>query len=64
MRTLRSPGVDLLHGVIESDSDGGEAHLSVEARHQTAVQAAGPLCPHHGADGPKHTLVAQAPRGL
>ena len=64
VRTLWSPGVDLLHGVVESDPDGGEAHLSLEPRHQAAVQAAGPLRPHHGADGPEHAPVALAPGGL
>lgn len=57
LRTVCSPGVELLHGVIEADADRGKAHLSLETCHQAIVEAPGPLCLHHGVDGAKHTSV-------
>lgn len=49
--------VELLHGVIEADTDGGEAHLPLEPCHQPAVEAPGPLRTHHGGDGTKHAPI-------
>lgn len=57
LRTVCSPGVELLHGVIEADTDGGEAHLPLEPCHQPAVEAPGPLRTHHGGDGTKHAPI-------
>lgn len=55
--TLSSSSVELLHGVVKTDSDGGEAHLPLESCHQSIVKAAGPLCAHHGGDGAKHSPI-------
>lgn len=58
--TFFSTGVEILDVVVEADSDGGEAHLSLQPRHQPVVQRPGPLCSDHGADGPEHAFVADA----
>ena len=50
-------GVELLDGVVEPDADGGEAHLALQAGRQPAVQAAGSLRPHHGAQRPQNAPV-------
>lgn len=49
--------VELLHGVIQADADWGEAHLSVQPRHQPAVKTPGTLGLHHGEDGPENASV-------
>lgn len=59
-RTFWPPGVELLHGVVHADPDGGEAHLSVQSCHQTAVQTPRTLSLHHGEDGAKHTSVSHS----
>lgn len=56
--TVFAAGVEVLDVVVEADSDGGEAQLPLQARHQPVVQGPGPLCADHGADGPKHASVA------
>lgn len=55
--TLWPSAVELLHGVIQADADGGEAHLSVQSGHQSAVQTPRALRLHHSVDGTKHTSV-------
>lgn len=55
--TFRPASVKLLHPVIESDAHGGEAHLSLKARHQAIVQAPWSLRLHHGFEGAKHAPV-------
>ena len=56
--TVFASCVEALNVVIEADSYGGEGHLSLQAGHQAIIERARPLCPHHGADGPKHAPVA------
>lgn len=58
--TVFAPSVEVLDVVIEADSDGGEAHLSLQPRHQPVVQRPGSLCFDHGADRPEHASVADA----
>lgn len=50
-------GVELLHRVVQPDADGGEAHLPLQPGRQPAVEAAGSLHPHHGAQRPQNTPV-------
>lgn len=57
--TVSASGVELLHGVVKADTDRSEAHLSLQACHQSIVQTPGPLCAHHGGDGAKHTPILQ-----
>lgn len=57
--TLSAPGVELLHRVVQTDSDGGKAHLPLESRHQSVVKTPGALCAHHGGDGTKHSSILQ-----
>lgn len=56
--TVSASCVEALNAVVQADSYGGEGHLSLQAGHQTVIEWARPLCPHHGADGPKHAPVA------
>lgn len=56
--TVFAAGVEVFDVVVEANSDGGEAQLPLQARHQPVVQGPGPLCADHGADGPKHASVA------
>lgn len=58
--TLFAAGVEVPDAVVEADSDGGEAQLPLQTRHQPVVQGPGPLRPDHGADGAKHASVADA----
>lgn len=58
--TVFAAGVEVPDGVVEADSDRGEAHLPLQTCHQPVVQRPGPLCPDHGADGAKHASVADA----
>lgn len=62
--TVFATSVEVLDIVVEADSDGGEAQLSLQTSHQPVVQGPGALCSDHGADGPKHTSVADALHGL
>lgn len=55
--TFCASSVELLHGVIESNSDRGEAHLPLKSSHQSVVQTPGTLCAYHGGDGAKHAAV-------
>lgn len=56
-------GVELLHRVVEPDADGGEAHLALQPGCQPAVEAAGSLRPHHGAQRPQNTPVLHGADG-
>lgn len=58
--TFWTAGVELFHGVVQADPDRGEAYLSVQPRHQTAVKAPRTLGLHHGDNGAKHTPVPHA----
>lgn len=58
--TVFAPSVEVLDAVVEADPDGGEAHLSLQPRHQPVVQRPGSLCSDHGADRPEHASVADA----
>lgn len=62
--TVFATSVEIFDIVVETDSDGGEAHLSLQTGHQPVVQGLRPLCSDHGADGPKHTSVTDALHGL
>lgn len=62
--TVFPPGVEILHVVVESYPDGGEAQLPLQTRHQPIVQGPGALGPDHGADGSEHAPVADALHGL
>lgn len=55
--TFWPAGVELFHGVVQADPDRGEAHLSVQPRHQTAVKTPRTLGLHHGDNGAEHTPV-------
>lgn len=55
-------GVELFDRVVEANSNGGKAHLAVQAGNQPAVGAAGPLGAHHGQDGTQHAAVLHALR--
>lgn len=57
MLTVSAPGVELLHGVIQADAHGGEAHLPLESRHQAIVKTPGPLSAYHGGDGAHHSSI-------
>lgn len=59
--TVFSTSVEIFDIVVEADSDGGEAQLSLQSCHQPVVQRPGSLCSDHGADRPKHPSVADAP---
>lgn len=58
--TVFSTCVEIFDIVIEADSDGSEAHLSLQTGYQPVVQRLGPLCSDHGADCPKHPSVPDA----
>lgn len=58
--TVFATSVEIFHIVVEADSDGGEAHLSLQTCHQPVVQRLGPLRSDHGADRPKHASVTDA----
>lgn len=58
--TVFAPRVEVFDGVVQADSDGGKAELSLQPSHQPVIQRCGPLGPDHGADGPKHPFVADA----
>lgn len=59
--TVRSlGGVELLDRVVEANSNGGKAHLAMQASDQSAVGAAGTLCAHHSQDGTQHAAVLHA----
>lgn len=55
--TLRPLGVELLHRVVKPDADRGEAHLALQAGHQTAVEAGGSFVLHHRGHGAKDSPV-------
>lgn len=62
--TVFATCVEIFNVVIEADSDGGKAQLSLQPSHQTIIQRLGPFCSDHGADGPKHPSVADVPHCL
>lgn len=55
--TLCASSVELLHGVVKTYPDRGEAHLPLESCHQSIVKTPGPLCAHHGGDGAEHPSI-------
>lgn len=57
--TLSAPGVELLHGVVQADAYGGEAHLPLESRHQAIVKTPGPLGANHCGDSAHHSSILQ-----
>lgn len=56
--TLFSTSVEISDIIIEANSNGGEAQLSLQPGYQPVIQRPGPLCSDHGADRPKHSSVA------
>lgn len=55
--TVFASCVEALDVVIEADSYRCKGHLSLQAGHQAVIEWPRPLCPHHGADRPKHTTI-------
>ena len=55
--TFCASSIELLHGVVKTYPDWGEAHLPLESCHQSIVKTPGPLCAHHGGDGAKHSPI-------
>lgn len=58
--TFWASGVELFHGVVQANPDRGEAHLSVQPRHQTAVKTPRALGLHHGDNGAEDTPVSHS----
>lgn len=57
LTVLSFGSVELFDGVVEANSNGGKAHLTMQASNQPAVGAAGTLSAHHGQDGTQHAAV-------
>lgn len=55
--TLRARRVELLHRVIQADSNRGETHLPLESCHQATVETPGALCAYNGGDGAEHPSI-------